>query len=54
MAMQMEKYAKDLAFLLTRQPVLATTSTQELQMLSKLLTPSLTASTDAPGARLKL
>ncbi len=54
MAMQMEKYAKDLAFLLTRQPVLAKTSPQELQMLSRLLSPSVPVGTDASGARQKV
>jgi len=49
MAMQMEKYAKDLAFLMTRQPVLARTSSQELQMLTKLLFSSSSASAGASG-----
>jgi K+-sensing histidine kinase KdpD len=36
-ALQMEKYARDIAFLLTRPTALAPTSQQEIQMLTKLL-----------------
>jgi len=54
MALQMDKYAKDIAFLLSRQPVHARTSSQEIQMLTKLLSPSLSASTDASGDRADL
>jgi len=50
-ALQMNKYAKDIAFLLSRQPVHARTSPQEIQMLTKLLSPSVSASTDASGDR---
>jgi hypothetical protein len=50
----MNKYAKDIAFLLSRQPVHARTSSQEIQMLAKLLSPSLSASTDAIGDRADL
>jgi hypothetical protein len=54
MALQMDKYAKDIAFLLSRQPVHARTSSQEIQMLTKLLSQSLSASTDASGDRADL
>jgi len=37
MAMQMDKYAKDIAFLLARHPVATKTSPQEMEMLSKLM-----------------
>lgn len=54
MALQMDKYAKDIAFLLSRQPSLERTSTQEIQMLAKLLsTPtSVTANTDGDSMNL--
>ena len=48
MAMQMDKYAKDIAFLLARHPVVTKTSAQELEMLSKLMH-SPTAGQDALG-----
>ena len=53
-ALQMNKYAKDIAFLLSRQPVHARTSSQEIQLLTKLLSSSLSASTDASGDRADL
>jgi hypothetical protein len=53
-ALQMNKYAKDIAFLLSRQPVHARTSPQEIQMLTKLLSPSVSASTNASGDRADL
>jgi hypothetical protein len=40
MSMQMDKYAKDIAFLLKRHAVVAKTSPQEMQMLTKLLSAS--------------
>ena len=40
MSMQMDKYAKDIAFLLTRHAVVPKTSPQEMQMLTKLLSAS--------------
>ena len=40
-ALQMEKYAKDLAFVLKRPDAVPRTSPEELLMLSKLLTPTL-------------
>jgi hypothetical protein len=58
MSMQMEKYAKDIAFLLTRHPVVAKTSPQEMQMLTKLLSTSSpshsSANTQTSGQSVKL
>ena len=49
MALQMDKYAKDIAFLLSQQPALERTSPQEIQMLAKLLSMQSTATEKTSG-----
>lgn len=48
-ALQMNKYASDIAFLLSRQPTFERTSSQEIQMLTKLLSAPISATLNTDG-----